>query len=233
MPVISILTPVYNGIEYLEECVQSVKAQTFTDWELLIAINGHGEDGGSVYQQAAHYASDPRIRVLVQPTVKGKVASLNNVMAHATGEWICVLDCDDIWAPNKLEVQIHVANSLKDAAVIGTWCSYIGNLTGAPKLKSGWIELQDLLKCNEIINSSCMIHRTWCHWREVFGMDDYDMWLRIALIGGKLYNIPQSLVYHRVHEESAFNSKHVSPTSLRDCYTSVHMIFNAMYSELQ
>ena len=48
MTVVSVIIPLYNGVEYLEECVRSVIAQTFTDWEILIGINGHGYDGGEV-----------------------------------------------------------------------------------------------------------------------------------------------------------------------------------------
>ena len=235
MPSVSIITPVFNGVEFLDECIKSVQAQTVQDWELIIAINGHGTDGGDVYTKAMVHASDPRIRVIVQgPAIKGKVASLNDAMCHTNAEWICVLDCDDTWTPNKLQIQLATQKSVaRDAAVIGTGCVYMGTMTGSPRLKTGWITLSDLLECNEVVNSSCMVHRTWCTWREVFGMDDYDMWLRIALVGGKIYTVPDHLVYHRVHAESAFNSKHVSPKSLQACYGSVALVMDAMYKELK
>lgn len=68
MVLITVLTPLYNGIEFLEECVNSVIQQSFTDWEMLIAVNGHGADGGAAAEQArALAAKDARIRVLVQP----------------------------------------------------------------------------------------------------------------------------------------------------------------------
>ena len=80
MVFISILTPVFNGVEFLEQCIRSVRSQTFPDWELWIGVNGHGEDGGMVAQLASQYAaSDLRIHVVVQgPPLKGKVESFSN-----------------------------------------------------------------------------------------------------------------------------------------------------------
>jgi teichuronic acid biosynthesis glycosyltransferase TuaG len=227
---VSILTPVYNGIEYLPECVESVLKQTYTAWEMIVAINGHGEDGGAVYQQALTCCGDPRIRVIVQgPEVKGKVASLREAMSLVNGDWICVLDCDDMWDATKLEVQVEaMKGEARGAAVIGTGCRYFGELTHSPPLKYGFLTFADLLDCNHVVNSSSMIHRTWCHWRPVFAMDDYDMWLRVGLIGGRIYNVAQCLVSHRVHASSAFNSKHVSPTTLRETYKTIKMMMDTV-----
>jgi len=230
MTLVSILTPVYNGIEFLEECVNGVLRQTHTNWEMIVAINGHGEDGGSAYKQAQSCCQDPRIRVVVQgPDVKGKVASLTNAMTLVNGDWICVLDCDDVWDPTKLDVQVNALQGVaKGAAVIGTGCRYIGELASSPPLKYGFRTLADLLECNQVINSSSMIHRSWCHWRRVFAMDDYDMWLRIALVGGQIYNVADCLVSHRIHGSSAFNSKHVSPSELRESYKTIKMIMDTV-----
>ena len=83
MVAVSILTPVYNGIEYLEECVKSVLLQTFQDWELLIGINGHGVTGGEAARIAKELSQDPRIRVIVQPPpLTGKVESLHHLLSQ-------------------------------------------------------------------------------------------------------------------------------------------------------
>jgi glycosyltransferase involved in cell wall biosynthesis len=66
-PYISILIPLYNGIEFLKECIDSVIAQTYGDWEAIIVINGHGDDGGDVAVSAKLIAQvDTRIRIIVQ-----------------------------------------------------------------------------------------------------------------------------------------------------------------------
>ena len=100
---ISILMPVYNGIEFMETSVHSVLEQTHKEWELLIGINGH-PPGSEVYQIAKTYEKDPRIRVLDLLT-KGKSNTLNELLNHCTYDWIALLDVDDIWLPKKLEKQ--------------------------------------------------------------------------------------------------------------------------------
>ena len=74
----SILMPIYNGVEFLKEAVQSVVSQTFQDWELIIGINGHGDDGGAIRSAVESVAllDVKRIHVYVLETA-GKSASLN------------------------------------------------------------------------------------------------------------------------------------------------------------
>lgn len=217
---VSVLTPLYNGVEFLEECADSVIAQTHTDWEMIIAVNGHGEDGGEVAARAREIAAkDARIRVVVQSpaTVRGKIASLNAVREEARGEWICLLDADDAWLPTKLERQIEALRGpARFCAAIGTRCQYFGDMGGNPALRTGLLQFRDLAECNQIINSSAMIHRSYCRWRDnYFGMEDYDMWLRITAGGGFLYNLDEVLVKHRIHTGSSFNAKGQNPDIIR------------------
>jgi teichuronic acid biosynthesis glycosyltransferase TuaG len=102
---ISILMPVYNGIEYISESVQSVLDQTFQEWELIIAVNGH-EQNSLVFQVAKEYSDlDKRIRVYDFYEYKGKANTLNSMIVFCKYDYIAILDVDDIWLPRKLEVQ--------------------------------------------------------------------------------------------------------------------------------
>lgn len=225
LPYITVLTPIYNGVEFLQECVNSVIQQTYIDWEMIIAVNGHGISGGDVAIIAQEIAShDSRIRVIIQPPpIDDKVKSLNDAMLYVKGEWVAILDCDDIWHPEKLKKQIDVKETVaKNVAVIGTFCQYFGERTGSPSIASGLIDGRLFEKCNQIINSSALIHRSYCNWRYIpggEGMEDYELWMRIALGGFKLYNIPEVLVYHRIHRTSAFNSKSQTPGILQKYFT--------------
>jgi glycosyl transferase family 25 len=210
---VSILIPLYNGIEFLEECIDSVISQTFTDWEALIGINGHGEDGGEVGLIAKTIASrDHRIKVIIQgPPLSGKVQSLNNLVSFTGADLICVLDCDDKWKSNKLQRQIEVLETVAcNVAAIGTFCTYFGEINmDLTVLEPGYITLSSLVDTNPIINSSSMIKKEYCLWEDkdyTFGVEDYYLWMQICLKGGKLYNIPEYLTWHRIHKTSAFNS---------------------------
>jgi glycosyltransferase involved in cell wall biosynthesis len=102
MPTVSAVIPTYNRRPLLMEAVDSVRAQTFGDWELIVADDG-STDGSA---DAVDALDDERIRVLRLPHT-GNVAALRNTGARAgRGAWIAFLDSDDIWEPAKLQVQI-------------------------------------------------------------------------------------------------------------------------------
>ena len=228
-PFISILTPVYNGVEFLEECLTSVCNQTYTDWDMWIGVNGHGPDGGEVLATVRRIVSAVplevrnRIHVRLQPPpLKGKVESLNDLMQYVRGEWIALLDCDDVWDPHKLEIQVRTLKEEgRHAAVLGTFCRYFGTMGGSPHLPAGYIDPTILGQVNPLINSSALVHRSLARWRYTdicYGMEDYDLWMRISLAGGKLYNVPYMLVGHRIHPTSAFNAVGQDPKRLQEQY---------------
>ena len=221
---ISVIIPLYNGVEFLEECVKTVISQTFTDWEVLIGVNGHGEDGGEVGRLARLIADlDNRITVYIQPPpLKGKVESSNDLVAKSKSDWICMLDCDDKWEPTKLEKQYQASMSIaNEAVVIGTFCRYFGEMSGGPVLPTGYLDPTILEEYNPVINSSAMIKKEYCRWEYDdinYTMEDYSLWMDICLKGKKLYNLPDSLTWHRIHKTSAFNSQGYSNVPLRTRY---------------
>jgi len=216
-PWVSILTPVYNGIEFLEECAMSVCLQmtshhsTSFTWEWIIGINGHG-DGGSVLAEAMRIKQKcmiDTITVVNLPGVEGKVGALNAMTAVAKGDWIAVLDCDDTWERTKLIAQrLAIERAPQPIDVIGTFCRYFGDIVSdGPLLPSGWIPPESFRRSNPIINSSVLIARRLAHWEDRFGLEDYDLWLRLQKEGARFFNVPLHLVNHRIHMASAFNGK--------------------------
>jgi glycosyltransferase involved in cell wall biosynthesis len=216
-PWVSILTPVYNGIEFLEQCAMSVCLQicehenTKLEWEWWIGINGHGT-GGEVLKKALQIKEKCpgfTIHVVNLPHVSGKVEALNALVERSAAEWIAVLDCDDTWDRKKLIFQKLLVEKTSEAVdVVGTFCHYFGDIvSNGPQLPQGFIRAAELWKGNPIINSSALIRRKYAHWEDRFGLEDYDMWLRLHMDGARLFNIPYHLVHHRIHTGSAFNGK--------------------------
>lgn len=210
---VTILTALYNGVEFLEETVRSVLAQTYTDWRMIIGVNGHGETGGDVAMRAREIASldlSGRIHVFVQPPpICNKSMSLNDLVRRTTTEWVCVLDADDKWLPTKLAAQ-NIARRVTDAEVIGTGCVYFGERSGSPHIPYGSLPRGSTLPSNPIINSSVMLKKVHAYWDEapgIQGIEDYDMWLRLDHQGVKMYNINSPLTFHRLHRASSFNTK--------------------------
>lgn len=203
---VSICMPVYNGIEFIHESVTSVIHQTYPHWELIVGINGHPPNS-DVYLNAKTYeALDSRIKVIDLFPLRGKAQALNAMLAHCSHSYVALLDVDDWWEPNKLQVQTAF---LPEYDVVGSKCVYFGDIVGCvPAIPEGDITHHDFSKVNPIINSSSVIRKSLCFWNHVHnGVEDYDLWLRLRKQGNTFYNCPEILVKHRIHATSAFNAK--------------------------
>lgn len=201
---ISILMPIYNGIEFIDESVSSVLRQSYEQWELIIAINGHPCDS-EVYKTAKKYEkSNNKIKVVDFYDTTGKANTLNRMVSLCKYDYIALLDVDDIWMNNKLIIQTQVLDNFD---IIGSKCVYFGDMSGIiPDIPTGDISNFDFKRVNPIINSSCIVRKELCYWNEN-GIEDYDLWLRLRKDGRKFYNFKEILVKHRIHNDSAFNSK--------------------------
>ena len=201
---ISILMPIYNGIEFIEESVSSILNQSYDNWELIIGINGHPKDS-DVYLVAKKYElSNNKIRVFDFYNIKGKSNTLNEMLPLCKYNYIALLDVDDVWFDNKLEIQ-SLFLGIYD--VIGSKCVYIGDCAGGiPYIPVEDISDFDFSLLNPIINSSSIIKKDLCYWTSIW-LEDYDMWLRLRNQNKSFYNCDNILVQHRIHSDSAFNSK--------------------------
>jgi len=203
-PFVSILMPIYNGIEFITESVPTIQYQSYKEWELIIGINGHPKDS-DVYKLAKKYEiEDNRITVLDLFEIKGKSEALNEMIKYSKTDWISLLDVDDKWLPKKLESQ---SQYMTNYDVIGTQCKYFGDLNCSPYIPVGDITSYNFIKSNPIINSSCLVRKELCYWDGLLNLEDYDMWLRLWKQGNKFYNVDSIQVLHRIHKDSAFNAK--------------------------
>ena len=201
--------PIYNGVEFIQESVPSIIAQTETTWELLIGINGYPANS-PVYNSVLAYLAtlrDDRIKLFDFPDCKGKAATLNEMVPKCQYPYVALLDVDDIWLPAKLETQRPFLR--KEYDVIGTKCVYFGEWNNiVPTIPIGSIAPFNFLENNPMINSSAVIKKEFANWNSAWdGVEDYDLWLRLWRQGRSFYNCPEVLVKHRIHRSSAFNAK--------------------------
>ena len=210
--------PIYNGIEFIEESVSSILDQTYTDWELLIGVNGHPENS-EVFKKAKEYEKkSDKIRVFDFYNIKGKSTTLNKMVEFCNYNYISLLDVDDMWHKKKLEVQITYINENYD--VIGSRCVWFGDRPGiVPIIPTGDISNYDFSVVNPIINSSCIIKKELCYWNEN-GIEDYDLWLRLRKEGKRFFNCTEIIVKHRIHSTSAFNAKGNNDNKVDDLLVS-------------
>ena len=196
--------PIYNGIEFIHESVPSILEQTYDKWELVIGINGHPENS-EIYKTAKSFEEkSDKIRVIDFYNIKGKSNTLNEMIKYCKYNYVALLDVDDIWHPQKLEVQSIWLNSYD---VIGSNCIWFGDRPGiVPSIPQYDFSNFNFANVNPIINSSVIIRKELCSWDSKFDVEDYDLWIRLRLKNKRFYNCSQILVKHRIHNTSAFNS---------------------------
>lgn len=200
---ISILLPIYNGIEFIDESISSIINQTEENWELLIGVNGHPKNS-NVYLTAKQYENS-KIKVYDLYHLKCKVDTLHELLKYTNYNWIALIDVDDIWLPNKLSKQIKYMD-LYD--IIGTNTLYFGESKGVPNLPYYDLKEFNFMNYNPIINSSVLLKKELCYWSKKYeGIEDYELWLRLWKQQKKFYNLPDILVKHRIHNQSEFNTK--------------------------
>lgn len=102
MKLVSVIMPTYNCGRFIRESIDSVLAQTYTEWELLIVDDGSTDET----EQIVFGYTDPRIRYLHNPRTVGAALTRNTALREARGSYIAFLDADDVWMPTKLERQI-------------------------------------------------------------------------------------------------------------------------------
>lgn len=220
---ISILIPIYNGIEYLAESLASVIDQTYTEWEVIIGINGHPPNS-DVQMYANKVKSllcnreeiSSKFRIL-HYTTKGKSATLNAMIKDCKFDLVAILDVDDIWMSTKLEEQ---SKYWYQYDVVGTKCQYFGDRSDIPDIPVGDISNLDFLSINPIINSSAIIKKQYAKWNEHSILEDYELWIELRKNNKTFYNIPDALCLHRIHTNSAFNNiNHIYVNELKSKYT--------------
>jgi|GEM_PF-280950 glycosyltransferase involved in cell wall biosynthesis len=101
MPLVSVITPVFNAAKWLPETMDSVRHQTLGDWEHILVDDGSTDNSIEVIERAA--ALDPRIKLLRMPVNSGPAKACNKAVEAATGRYLAFLDADDLWLPRKLE----------------------------------------------------------------------------------------------------------------------------------
>lgn len=205
-PTISVLMSVYNApANYLRGAVESILAQTFSDFEFIVIDDGSTDRSPELLRQ---YASrDRRIRLTVRPN-QGLTATLNEAIAAARGEFLARMDCDDISERDRFERQLAFLRADPSLVCAGGHFALIdekGRLLTRLRPASGDAAIQDLLLRGHtaICHPAAMMRRDAVE--KVGGYDPYfkttqdlDLWLRLGEVG-KLGNVPEVVLRFRQH----------------------------------
>ena len=216
-PIVSVIIPMYNVERYIEQCINSVLAQTYPHFEIICVDDGCLDSTVVLVKKF----KDPRIQLVCQ-TNKGLAAARNTGINAALGMYIALLDADDYWAPKKLELHVRHLQFNPKVGVSYSASLFInenGEPMGVgqyPKLKN--ISAQDILCRNPVGNGSAAVirrsalaeigvldvvqHRFEVNYfdPEFHQSEDIECWLRLALnTDWQFEGIQEALTYYRVN----------------------------------
>jgi glycosyltransferase involved in cell wall biosynthesis len=207
MPRVSVIIPAHNAADHLPETLDSVRAQTFSDWEIVAVDDGSRDETWEMLQHAG-----PQVRALRSEVPGGPAAARNRALAVAHGELIAFLDSDDVYEPNYLERQIEVLETAQSAGRrVGLVCCD-ARLLDPDGLAShtylemfpGWdqpLTLERVLTRNPIFTAALVpaeVGRAvgWFD-EELAVAEDYGLWLKILERGYEAVLNPEPLVTYR------------------------------------
>lgn len=222
MPLVSVIMAVYNGERYLREAIDSLLAQTFDDFELIVIDDG-STDGTSALLAA--YA-DPRLKVLTNGTNLGLTRSLNRGLAEASGCYVARQDADDVSMPERLERQVAFMENHSEVVVSGSavvWMNEAGQLVGIedePPQSDAAIHWTLLLHnafrhSTVIVRREVLVKHALRYDETARYAQDYDLWSRVAR-QGQTANLRERLVRMRNHPGSVTQTRPVEQQAIAD-----------------
>ena len=122
MDKVSIITAVYNGERYVEQCVLSLQQQTYQNLEMLFVDDGSTDDSAALLQSFAQ--ADSRIRIISLPQNSGLAHARNVALSKATGAYVCMLDVDDRYSPDAIDSAVTTMKSTSSSVQPGTATSH-------------------------------------------------------------------------------------------------------------
>jgi glycosyltransferase involved in cell wall biosynthesis len=209
--IVSVVLPTFNRLRFLRPAIESIYAQTFPDWELIIADDGSNLETRQYLQSLA---DDPRV-TLIWLSHTGRPSMVRNAgVSRAAGEYVAFLDSDDLWAARKLERQVEILRARANCR----W-SYTAFLqvdgSGKPlpeEAQRPWVPHEGYIfeqvvtgraqiRTPSVLATRELITQTGGFDEGLLSGEDYDLWLRLALYSEAAI-VDEPLVYVRRHQDS-------------------------------
>lgn len=207
---VSIITPSYNSSAFISQTIESVLAQTYTEWEMLIVDDCSTDDSADIIKR--YCRQDARIRYLKTDVPSGSPCVPRNIgIMNAKGRYIAFLDSDDVWFPDKLEEQMKCFADTAATVVYSNYekISEDGKREGRVVTAPSQVSYKELLKGNVIGNLTGMydtkkIGKMYC---SNIPHEDYILWLSILKKGGVARNTNAVHALYRVRSQSVSANK--------------------------
>ena len=209
-PLISIITPAYNAERFIEATMNSVVAQTYKNWEHLVVVDQNSKDSTLAIVRS-RATSDPRLKVITDTKALGAANNRNLALDCARGEFIAMLDADDLWLPEKLQKQLYFMENNQHNFSFTSYqrMSEDGKTLGVRQRIPTRVSYEDLLKNNSIACLTVMFRKAPfqdLRFQE-HGWEDMAFWLQILKRTAYAYGLNEVFAFYRIVDGSRSNNK--------------------------
>lgn len=206
---VSIITTLYNSEPFIARTIESVLAQTYTNWEMVITDDCSIDNAPAIVEKYA--ASDSRIRLLRLTENGGPGVSRNHSIENANGRYIAFLDSDDTWAPDKLEKQLDLMKRTGCGVVYSSYYTCDGNdvITGMVKCRKS-VRYWRMVCDNAIGFLTMMYDRSVtgdCRLPEIRKRQDWGLNIRLLKVCHIAYGVREPLASYRIRKGSVSRDK--------------------------
>jgi glycosyltransferase involved in cell wall biosynthesis len=234
MPTVSVIVPAYNAEKTILETIQSIRAQTFSDFELIVINDGSSDRTVELLSTI----NDPRLKVSSYEN-GGLPVARNRGIQRATGEFITFIDADDLWKPDKLEAQLKALQEYPEAGVVYSWTAFIDENSNflyawEPLYWRGNVYPRLLIRNFISSGSNLLVRRQFIQAAGEFdpnlkSVEDWDYYLRLAAL------CPFAVVpeYHILYRRSTQSMTSKVDVMEKANLTVIERAFQAAPSELQ
>lgn len=207
---VSIITPVHNSIDHVEEAIQSILNQTYTNWELILIDDNSSDSGIHILQK--YEALDQRITLLKNSNNQGAAVTRNKGIKAASGRFIAFLDSDDLWTPEKLETQVKF---MIDNDYSFTYTGYTTFRDSDPE-DIGLLRVPSKVNHRDLLKTCSIGCLTAMYDTQLLGKvymplisrrQDFALWLKILKEIPYAYGIDEPLAKYRLRSDSISGNK--------------------------
>ncbi len=231
-PDISVIMSVYNGETYLEEAIESVRKQTFQNWELIVINDCSTDSTANILAELAQ--KDERIKVHTNEVNLRLPTSLNKAISLSSGKYIARMDADDICLPDRLEKQYQFMEENSDVALSSCRFMTVKNGVYMSGGAGGRCDHQALkamlLVANPILHPGVIakaeVMKTFGYDTTLTCTEDLELWTRMVIGNQKIQILPECLLIYRLHD------KQITSTTLERQHTEVLKIQETYYGAL-
>lgn len=208
---VSIITPCYNGAKHVSDTIESVLKQTYSDWEMIIVDDGSTDNSAEIIK--SYVDKDKRVKLFQQPN-GGSASARNNGIRKAEGQYIALLDADDLWLPSFLEEQIDFMKKNKTICVFSTriFIDEQGNEILRPEVCKRHITKKDMGRANYIpcltgLYDCSKYGKIFLHEDMKSLKDDYAYWYDVVALENSAFGNTKALAKYRVTAGSVTSNK--------------------------